>query len=227
MNPEVCTEIQERFADYLDGAVSGQTMAEIASHLKVCAVCTKEFESTLALQQTLTKLGPVKVPSDLGVKLRIAISHESVRRTSGVFSNFAIHWENAIRPMLVQVSAGVAGTIVLVGSILLLLGIVAAPQPVMANDIPLGAMTSPHYLYSVVEPRAVQTPYDTTIVVEAAINSRGQVYDYRIVSGPDDPGVQKQVVDQLLTSVFEPASVFGAPAKGRVILTFSGISVRG
>ena len=226
MISEICANVQERFSDYLDGAVSGQAMAEIASHIEACPVCSREFESALSLQQTLTGLGPVKVPANLGVKLRIAISHESVRRTSSIFSNFSTHWENAIRPMLVQVSAGVAGTIVLVGSILLLLGIVAAPQPVMANDVPLGAVTSPHYLYSAVEPRAIETPYDTTIVVEAAINSRGQVYDYRIVSGPEDPGVQRQVVDQLLTSVFEPASVFGAPVRGRVILTFSGISVR-
>lgn len=227
MNPEVCTKVQERFSDYLDGNVSGRGMAEIASHFRACPDCAREFESALALQQTLTDLGRVKVPADLGVRLRIAISHESVRRTSSIFSNFALHWENAIRPMLVQVSAGVAGTIVLVGSILLLLGIVAAPQPVMANDVPLGAMTSPHYLYSSVEPRAIQTQCDATIVVEASINNRGQVYDYRIVSGPEDPRVQRQVVDQLLMSVFEPASVFGAPVRGRVILTFSGISVRG
>ena len=28
-------------------------------------------------------------------------------------------------------------------------------------------------------------------------------------------------------SVYEPASVFGAPVRGRVVLTFSGISVHG
>ena len=38
---------------------------------------------------------------------------------------------------------------------------------------------------------------------------------------------KSQVVDQLVMSVFQPASVFGAPVRGRVVLTFSGISVRG
>jgi len=37
--------------------------------------------------------------------------------------------------------------------------------------------------------------------------------------------VRNQVVDQLLESVFEPASVFGSPVRGRVVMTFSGISV--
>jgi hypothetical protein len=120
-----------------------------------------------------------------------------------------------------------AGIVALVGGIAVLLGLFAAPEPVMANDEPLGAMTSPHYLYSSVNPHAILTDHDGVIVVEASVNSDGKVYDYRIVSGPESPAVQSQVVDQLLTSVFQPASVFGAPVRGRVVLTFSGISVRG
>ena len=40
--------------------------------------------------------------------------------------------------MVVQVSAGFAGAVLLVGGIVVLLGMVAAPEPVMANDEPLG-----------------------------------------------------------------------------------------
>jgi len=106
------------------------------------------------------------------------------------------------------------------------LGLFAAPQPVMANDEPLGAMTAPHYLYSAVMPRPIVTNHDSAIIVEAMVNDRGQVYDYKIVSGPEDAAVQSQVVDQLMLSVFEPAKVFGAPVRGRVVMTFSGISVQ-
>ena len=109
---------------------------------------------------------------------------------------------------------------------MLLLGMVAAPEPVMANDEPLGAVTAPHFLYSATQPRAIQTSHDETIVVEANVNARGEVYDYNIVSGSDDPAVRTQIVDQLLSCVFQPASVFGSPVRGRVVLTFSGISVR-
>jgi hypothetical protein len=87
-------------------------------------------------------------------------------------------------------------------------------------------MTAPHYLYSAVNPRAIITSHDSVIIVEAYVNEQGRVYDYNIVSGSVDPEVRSQVVDQLLTSVFEPASVFGAPVRGRVVMTFSGISVR-
>lgn len=225
MTPQVCQKCRSLFSAYLDGAVSGKQMQKIAKHLETCPACAREFSALRAMQQSLASLGPAKAPTDLGLKLRLAISHEQARRKSSWLDTLGVKWDNAIRPMLVQVSAGFAGAVILVGGIGLLLGMVAAPEPVMANDEPLGAITSPHYLYSIVNPRAIITDHDSVIVVEAYVNEQGRVYDYNIVSGPDDPAVHNQIVDQLLMSVYEPASVFGAPVRGRVVLTFSGISV--
>ena len=222
-----CRKFQSSFSAYLDGAVSGHEMQQIALHLDNCDRCAGEFAALRAMQQTLATLGPAKAPEDLGLRLRLAISHEQARRESNWLDALSLRWDNAIRPWLVQVSAGFAGAVVLVGGIGLLLGMVAVPEPVMANDEPLGAMTAPHYLYSTVSPGAIISNRDSVIVVEAYVNSQGRVYDYNIVSGPDDPAVRSQVVDQLLMSVYQPASVFGAPVRGRVVLTFSGISVRG
>jgi hypothetical protein len=36
-----------------------------------------------------------------------------------------------------------------------------------------------------------------------------------------------QVANQLLGSVFQPASAFGVPVRGHVVVTFVGISVHG
>ena len=225
MNSPSCVKIRSYFSAYLDGAVSGSRMQEIARHLDRCEDCTQEFSGLRAMQQTLATLGPAKAPADLALKLRLAISHEHAQRKSSWLDAVSLKWDNAVRPMLVQVSAGFAGAVVLVGGIALLLGMVAAPEPVLANDEPLGAITVPHYLYSAVDPRAIVTGHDTMIVVEAYVNSQGRVYDYNIVSGPVEAAVRSQVVDHLLNSVFEPASVFGTPVRGRVVLTFSGISV--
>ena len=108
---------------------------------------------------------------------------------------------------------------------MLLAGFVAPPQPVLAHDEPLGAMTAPHYLYSIASPGAFISGQDSPIVVEAAIDSRGRVYDYNFVSGPQDEAIRTEVSSQLLGSVFQPASVFGLPVRGHVIVTFAGISV--
>ena len=222
-----CDSIRSSFSTYLDGAISGHQMQAIARHLEFCEDCKREFDGLRAMQQSLASLGPAKAPADLGMKLRLAISHERAAMKSSWKDSFSLRWENTLRPLLVQASAGFAGSVVLVGGIMLLLGMVAAPEPVMANDEPLGAITVPHYLYSAVSPHAITTNHDVPIVVEAYVNEQGRVYDYNIVSGPVDATVKNQVVDQLVMSVFQPASVFGSPVRGRVVLTFAGVSVRG
>ncbi len=224
---ENCARIQASFSGYLDGAVTGRQMQEIAQHLESCEHCNREFEALRSMQQSLALLGPAKAPVDLGMKLRLAISHEYAARKFSWRDNLSLKWDNTVRPLLLQVSAGFAGSVVLLGSIVLLLSMVAAPEAVMANDGPLGAITTPHYLYSAVAPRAIITTHDVPIVVEAYVNENGRVYDYNVVSGTMDATVQSQIVDQLVMSVFEPASVFGAPVRGRVVLTFSGVQVRG
>lgn len=221
----LCPSIRAAFSNYLDGAVSGRMMQQISTHLDRCGDCAREFATARLLQQTLTSLGSPKAPADLGIKLRLAISHERNRTASFHLARFRVRWDNLFRPLLLQASAGLASAVVLIGGIMLLLGMVAAPQSVMANDEPLGAITAPHFLYSATQARPIETTHDETIVVEAHVNARGQVYDFDIVSGPNDLGVRIQIIDQLLSSVFQPASVFGGPVRGRVVLTFSGISV--
>jgi Putative zinc-finger len=222
-----CNTIRDSFSDYLDGAVSGHEMQAIAEHLESCHACTREFDAWRTMQHSLAMLRPAKAPANLGLKLRLAISRENSKRTFGFIDRMKLQWENSVRPLLIQVSAGFAVAVALLGGIGFLLGTVAAPQAVLANDEPLGAMTTPHYLYSATHPLPIVTPHDTTIVVEADVNDQGRVYDYNIISGSEDPRVSIQVGDQLLLSVFEPARVFGTPIRGRVLLTFSGVSVRG
>jgi anti-sigma factor RsiW len=243
LNPDLCTTIQASFSAYLDGAVSGHEMQQISRHLLgdeknegladegcktgPCETCAREFAAWRHTQEALATLGPAKAPADLSLKLRLAISREQARRGSRLLDRLSLAWDNAVRPMLLQVSAGIAGTVVLVGGIMLLMGFVAPPPQVQANDEPLGAITAPHYLYSTAVPRSIVTGSNTAIIVEALVDSSGRVYDYNIVSGPQDDAVRTQVADQLLGSVFQPASVFGLPVRSRVVVTFSGISVHG
>ena len=240
MSMDRCSDVQDLFSGYLDGTISGQEMQQISRHLEGrdypadggmvsgCESCAGEFAAWRMTQSAVSGLGPAKAPADLALKLRLAISHESARRNSRLLDRLSLAWDNAVRPLLVQVSAGVAGSVALVGSIVFLLGVVAAPpQAVLANDEPLGVVTSPHYLYSTVSPSSIVTEHETAIVVEASVDDTGRVYDYSIVSGPEDDAVRLQVADQLLGSVFKPASVFGVPVRGRVVVTFAGISVRG
>ena len=221
----ICSAVRATFSDYLDGAMSGVTMQAVASHLEGCAECTEEFASWRGIQEALFVAGKVKAPADLGLKLRLAISHENARRQGHWYDSFLVRWDNLLRPALVQVSAGLAGATVLLGTIVMLVGAVAVPQAVLANDEPLGALTAPHYLYSAARSQAVTTKEDTTIVIQADVNAAGRVYDYTLISGPLDEATEAQVRNQLMLQVYEPARVFGQPVRGRVLITFAGVSV--
>ena len=222
-----CTHVRERFSEYLDGAISGREMQALSAHLEDCAECRQEFAAWRGVQEMLGSVGSVKAPVDLGLKLRLAISHENARRQWHWWNLITTRWDNMLRPALVQASAGLAGAVVLIGSIAMLIGVVAVPQPVLANDEPLGALTAPHYLYSVAPRGPVVTSEDTTIVIQANVNSKGRVYDYKVLSGPTDTSTNAQILDQIVLQVYEPARAFGEPVKGQVLITFSGVSVRG
>ncbi len=225
VNPE-CSRARSRFSGYLDGAITGREMQGIAAHLERCRDCKDEFESWRGMQQLLSQAGAAKAPADLGLQIRVAISRESTRRVSRRHT-FATGWDNLVRPMMLQAASGLLGTLLLVGGIAMLIGVVAAPNAVLANDEPLGAVTKPHFLYSSIEQQPVLTPDDGTIVVEAQINSEGRVYNWKIVDGNPDGRTRDQLQEQLMLQVYEPARIFGEPTRGKVLVTFSGVVVRG
>ena len=223
----LCPETRERFSDYLDGTLTGGQMQSVAAHLESCEGCRQEFAVWRGVQGALASASTKKAPADLSLRLRVAISHEAARRQSRPWENFSVRWENVLRPALLQVGAGFACAVLLLGGIGALVGFVAAPGAVQANDEPLGAMTSPHFLYSAVPQRPVETGQDAPIVIQAGIDSEGHVYDFSILSGPQDDATLARVRDQLMVQVYEPARVFGEPVKGRVLITFAGVSVHG
>jgi len=223
-----CNAVQAMFTEYLDGRLSGREMQEIAAHLGDCQECAGEWKSLKRVQASLAALGPAPEPEDLPLRIRVAISHECARRQSP-FHTLNLAWRETVGPFLLQAAGGFASAVLLLGTVIVLVSMFAQPERVQATaDEPLGNVTAPHFLYlsSVVDGNpigAVPGP----IVIEAYINGAGQVYDYRIVSGPTDEATRSQVENLLLWSRFEPARRFGQPIPGLAVLSFSGVSVRG
>jgi anti-sigma factor RsiW len=244
-----CNSIRAQFSAYLDGVISGVAMQQVAAHLDQCTACSTEFATWRQMQRVLGDLGPVKPPADLGLKLRVALSQERNRTARNSFARWQVRWENTFAPFLLRVSAGFASAVLLVGSAALLIGAFASPEPVEARDEPSSAATSPRFLYSMIESNAPQSAIGETeaqrpgtrsihasqandsvansVIVEAYVNDQGRVYDYRIISGPNDPPSRAQIENLLLFSIFEPARVFGEPVRGVAVVSFSGISVQG
>ena len=220
-----CPHFRDQFSAYLDGAVTGAAMHEIAAHLEVCPGCAAEFAQWRNAQSLISSIGPAKAPANLGLRLRVALSQEAANTAQEKFARGRVRWQNRLSPMLWQVTAGLASTVALLGGVALLIGI--SPEPLLARDEPLGMASSPRFVYSALEPAGGVADSNNPVVVQAFVNGEGRVYDYRIVSGNADNKTRSQLEDTLTFSVFAPAQVFGQPVRGTVVLSFSGVSVLG
>jgi anti-sigma factor RsiW len=224
-----CGEVQSRFTEYLDGRLNGREMHRIGAHLEQCRSCDREWASLRQAQSSLAALGPVPAPPDLPLRIRVAVSQERARSRRGAFHGWDMAWKNTVGPFLLQAGAGFASAVLLLGSIIVLVTMFAQPEMAQATkDEPLGNPTAPRLvsLSSGAGDSEIGT-LSGPVVVEAYVNGAGQMYDYRIVSGPNDAATRSQIENMLLMSRFEPARFFGQPVRGLAVLSFSGVSVRG
>jgi Putative zinc-finger len=222
-----CNRIRSEFSGYLDGAIPGAAMQEIALHLNMCPGCSAEFAGWRNAQALLSLIGPAKPPADLGLRLRVALSQEATQTRQAKLARWRVRWQNNVRPIVLQASAGLASTILLMGSVALLVGMFASPEPLLARDQPLGMATDPRFLYTSLEPAGPIGDRDNPVVVEVFVDGSGRVYDYKIISGATDVHSRSQLESALLFSVFEPAQTFGRPVPGTALLSFSGVAVNG
>ncbi|MGA3033649.1 MAG: zf-HC2 domain-containing protein [Terracidiphilus sp.] len=224
-----CSEVLASLTEYLDGRMTGHEMQAVDGHLESCRECAREFETVRSVQASLSSLGPVPAPADLPLRIRVALSQESARSRRSILDVWDLAWRNTVGPFLLQAGAGLASATLLLGTVILLITVFAKPEAAQATpDEPLGNATAPHLLYfSNAQGDDQMDAVNGPVMVEAYVNDAGQVYDYRILSGPVDDATRSQVENLLLFSRFEPARFFGQPVRGLAVLSFSGVSVRG
>jgi len=222
-----CSHIQHQFSRYLDGDVPGTRMLEISKHLDRCADCTTEFAAWQKSQTLVSNLGPTKIPEDLALRLRVAISQESRNTTRERFGRFQSRWENTFQPFLLRAAAGFASAILLVGTAAMLVGRFASPEPVEARDQPLEVSTAPRLLYSSFQPADAIGDHNNPVVLQVFVDGHGRVYDYKVLSGQVDTKTRYSIENLLLFSVFTPAHSLDQPVRGTTLMSFSGISVNG
>jgi hypothetical protein len=224
-----CNDVQASLTDYLDGRLKGYEMQAVDAHLEDCPECAREWRAMRDLQMSLATLGPVPEPTNLLLRIRVAVSQEHARSNRSIVDVWNLAWKNSVGPFLLQAGAGFASATLLLGTVILMITMFAQPEAAQATpDEPLGNATAPHLLYfSNAQGGDQMAAINGPVMVEAYINDAGEVYDYRILSGPADAVTRSQVENLLLYSRFEPARFFGQPVRGLAVLSFSGVSVRG
>ena len=217
-----CTEAQPLFSSYLDRAVSGTEMHQISGHLEQCAECQKEYLLLENTRSLVSSLGRRQPPSDLALKIRVAISGARSRNSLGLFQRYALRLENAFQGFMFPATAGVLSAVIFFGVLIVLL----VPAQVSANDdVPSTFYTPPRLQVS--EYPEEQINLEAPVVIETYVDSSGRVENYRIISGRDDEDVRAQLNRALLFTIFAPAQSFGRPVPGKAIMSFSHINVKG
>jgi Putative zinc-finger len=214
---ESCAEIRGHFSDYMDGVCPAETIHSIRYHLAHCAPCEAELERYEALHSELHLLSRQQVSPELALRLRVQMSQELHRN---LFQRLMVRLENMFRPVWFP---SVAGALVALICIVLMLG-AGTPQTSNIPDVPLELVTPPRV--QVLAPMTFDTGSQPLVLV-TDVNAQGRVTSYRILSGQQSPGLMQRLDQMMFYSLFEPATSFGQPTSGQVVLSFRTITVRG
>ena len=213
-----CNQAKSLFSTYLDGAVSGHKMRDISAHLEKCGSCHTSYISLQRTQALLSSLGSRKAPSDLRLRLKLAIQRERSRGPAYTLRNLGLRLEHAINSFMLPATAGLVTAVIMFG---VLIGFFALPE--IANDVPTSLYTPPRLAAGPYAIEGLESP----VLIEASVDATGRVEDYRILSGHDSDSLRVKIDSALIFTTFEPARAFGAPASGRVVLAFATVSVKG
>jgi len=222
-----CAQAKPLFSPYLDGVVTGKQMRDLNGHLEGCDRCRQHYVSLRRTQQLLARVGPRKAPADLALNLRVAISQEVAESRRRYMDGTRMRLQNALNVFMVPATAGLTAAVVI---FVVLMGFLA-PLQADNSDVPLMLHTAPQLQQSAFG-TALDSINDDSLVIEAYVDSKGRVQDYRILSDSkeDDPllpQVKKNMLIFTTFTTFRPALSMGRPTTGRAVLSFSRVSVKG
>ena len=228
-----CSTIQEKLSGYLDGAESTVNHQVVREHVDSCGACRTELERYRKVALLTARVERPEPPSDLAVKIRIAVALQRSKRSWGerMLSRAEMTLRNLLQPLALPAAGGLV-----VAMLVFVFGYQAigggVPLGAVPNDLPTNLL-QPARLESL-GPFPVPafdqngTGETQALVVEALVNARGEMVDYQILSGPNDLAVRRQLDQVLFFSRFRPQMSFGRPTPGgRVVLNFSVVLVRG
>jgi hypothetical protein len=218
-----CVKVAPLLSTHLDGALEIGKARAIDEHLMTCVRCSSELANLRQTKSMLSVVGRKPVPANLALKVRLAISREASAVRESPLAMLRFRLESALNAFMVPATAGLLSAIVIFG---LLIGFFAIPT--LSNDVPVQTM-----LYT--PPELSMAPFglsnnisSDSVVLEAIVDANGRVQEYRVLSSPEGSvQVDQQLKNMLIFTIFRPATSFGRPTTGRVVLSFSHINVKG
>jgi hypothetical protein len=214
---ESCVEIRSHFSDYLDDFCTPEALKSIRFHLVYCAACREELAQWQSLQADLRGLARRRVSPDLALRLRVRLSQHLNRH---YWAGLRVRLENLLKPLLIPATGGILTAVV---CFCLIMGSGVTPVT-NTPDVPLRIVTPPRV--RALAPMDFNTD-DNPLVLAAQIDATGRVKRYRLLSGQNSPELTQHLDRMIYFSLFQPATTFGMPRDGEVVLSLRRITVRG
>jgi hypothetical protein len=235
-----CEQVQRLLPGYLDGEVMTGTWADthvsIGQHLQMCGNCREELRAYQAMSSLMSGAQRPLPPADLALKIRVAAAQRLSDRAWLHYARRArtraeLVLKNILEPLAIPATGGFTVAFVVFVMVCQLLGL-GVPLRADSNDSPTNLL-QPARLEALapfpitgLEESGHAGPH--ALLVEATINAQGEAVSYRILAGPDNDTIRRQLDLVLLFSRFRPLMSFGRfTAGGRVVLSFSDLSIRG
>ena len=235
-----CEKVKTLLPGYLDGGLQMDDGSEshlmIGQHLEVCGECREELQGYLALSSLMSRVERAAPPADLALRIRVAAAQ---RLSDNPWVHYArrartrgeLILENILEPLALPATGGLTVALVVFILVCQLLGM-GAPLRAGANDSPTNLL-QPARLEALapfpvtgMEESGHSGPH--ALLVATTVNALGQAVTYEIIAGPDNPTIRRQLDLVLMFSRFRPQMSFGRfTSGGRVVLSFSDISVKG
>jgi len=224
-----CQTVRNSLSEFLDHRVAGDEWTRVAGHLAGCRECAAHLRGLSELRDNLQGLPQTAVPEPLLTQLQVLASRERARWNATKTLSLAVHtWavniklavDNLMRPLALPLAGGLASALLLFALLVPTLGF----RPSVLNDIPTGFYTAA----TLVEVAPLGIHNDETVVA-LYVDAKGQAMDYSVQQGKVSPEMQADLTKMMFFSRFTPATWFGQPTNGKVLVSFRRINyvVRG
>lgn len=213
---ENCIEIRNHFSDYADGLCDREVLRSLRFHLTHCQSCTRELEIRRTIHEDLRSLPVDRVAPEVSLRMRVMVSQHLHRNFLG---HVVVFLENAIKPLMLPASAGVLTAIICFGLIL-------GAQVIPANWQEDAKEISTPPRVRTLGPINLSTD-EQAVVLVTHVDAEGRVAYYQVLSGQQSPALMHRLNRMMYSSYFKPATMYGKPTDGQVVLSLQRITVRG
>jgi hypothetical protein len=211
-------------SSFIDSMGSPEDVDPLRMHMANCDACSRQLQSLISLRSLLARVEQPDTPEDLVLETRVRLSHV---RHNNYWEQFANRVTNVVKQVAIPAVSGVFLTVLFFA---ILFGSLGSNTTVLASDrVASDILVASYKPVRTTEPTMVhfavsdKTYWNDALMIDTHVGDDGRVIDYVILSGPNDPAVDKWVSELLYFAQFTPATAFGKPVDSRIILSFVAV----